>query len=328
VSYFIPIARTARVLQGDLASIAWPSDAIVYADLEPPDLFGEAADANPREVVLQSAAGVKAFWDNNTGRTHVESDVHMKPAASILRALSDVQLAVYGTRLSATFRANDMGEVMDVAHWIEFYYCPFLSLSTGVYVVPRRLHGQIGNGCAINFEFVKLSTQLKVFRDDVRDRALELARDFADMQDARVPRLVLASLYFRQACRLQSSRQVLVPALGISEAVINLAKALNVLFGDSNDEIREGMKLLGFSHEEVESQIVPIMLIRSSMDVAHAVNRRLNTAQVDTLFEYCQRATRNVRAVILKAALSIRDGSYTPKPVDTEAAIIRTRRSY
>lgn len=325
MSYFIPIARTLKPLKGDLSAITWPAASIVRAELQPPDLFGVAEDANPREVVVQGVAGQGLFFDANTGRSFPHSDAHLARARSAFQVLGDVQLTIEGTTLAAYFTAANVDGVHEVAQWIEFYFCAFLSLTSGVYVAPRRIYGSISDVVEFNYELAELRAQTMTLRSDVRDRAFELARDFADIQDDRSPRLIVAALYYRQACRLRSPRQVTVPLLNISEAIMNLAKAIEVLLGGTSDAIRNEAAKLNFTSDEVESQIVPILLVRHQLDIAHAAARRLSPSQLQTLISYCERAKQNVRAVLLKAALMTQNGTYTPRPLEDLESVEREK---
>ena len=60
-----------------------------------------------------------------------------------------------------------------------------------------------------------------------------------------------------------------------------------------------------FSKAEVESQVIPILLVRDELDVAHPVGSRIKSELITVLRQYIARSVTNVRAILLRVARMI-----------------------
>ena len=56
----------------------------------------------------------------------------------------------------------------------------------------------------------------------------------------------------------------------MAESVLNMCKSLEVLFGNSRDTIRGQLSLLGYTTDQIEGDFIPLLVLRSHFDVAHA----------------------------------------------------------
>jgi hypothetical protein len=113
---------------------------------------------------------------------------------------------------------------------------------------------------------------------------------------------MLATLYYQQALRLLSPHEIGTSSVMLqAEMMLNLAKSLEILVGRDRELMRSKCKSLGFTVSQINSQIIPVLLIRDEIDVAHAAGSRLAPELIHVLRQYIARSVANVRVVLLRA---------------------------
>jgi hypothetical protein len=119
-------------------------------------------------------------------------------------------------------------------------------------------------------------------------------------------RRLLGAIYnYRQALRLsqlQLDQIALTP-----ELVLNLTKALEIIFGTRREVVRRKAKILGLIEKEVETLLIPILLIRSELDVAHVATGPLSPKERQIVIDFSSRATAGVGKIldrVVQAALA------------------------
>ena len=108
-------------------------------------------------------------------------------------------------------------------------------------------------------------------------------------------RMVGAVKYFHAACRL--SRVGHTPWEFMGEILLNFCKVLEVLFpptgdGMSRDAARAGLSKLGYSPEEIERYFIPVMLLRSKIDVGHVFLGLFTRLELTALHSYTELVER------------------------------------
>ena len=112
-------------------------------------------------------------------------------------------------------------------------------------------------------------------------------------------------------------------SLAYSEIMLNLAKALEVLAkSDSRESLRAFSRSLGLTSSEIETQVIPIALIRNEVDIAHPVATPATAEQVATYRKYVDRSIENVAAIFQRVFEKItqNDAFLPPIPVVRSAA--------
>lgn len=317
MSYFLPRSRTARVTAGTAESTAWPAHVALEVQLAPQDLFGTATSDDKRSVLKKGGPG-RVYFDNNTGEFWLQSSSRL----SLNKVARDVQgglhCSVEGNNLRIAFTAESWKEVRDVAQLAEHYILSYLTVTTGVYVRPVRISAVVSGTTTVHYELSRPKFLFRVVDTQSVEKSIQRALEYADLWCPSAPRLVLGCLYFQQAARLSSSLETKVPGLNISEIALNIAKSIEILFGD-REKVREGCRQLGFSRDEIESQLVPILLIRNKLDVAHPVGKRMPADLVMALQDYVDRALENTRMLLLRVADAVAKGEIELKPFNEVA---------
>jgi hypothetical protein len=119
--------------------------------------------------------------------------------------------------------------------------------------------------------------------------------------------------YFHTGCRLLSAGFNRFEFM--AEALLNFAKCLQSLFGDSLDKIRTELARLGsFDPQEIEGKIVPALVLRNEFDVAHVSLALLTRKQLKLLHGYTQLAEAAFRDLLRAVLEKIAQGEYALPP--------------
>lgn len=329
MSVFIP--RRRRVVTKEPGSLKWPARATVTGELSPADLFGEGPPC-PRSIIVHDSKGVTGTWNANIGRIEVKSGTFMPPLSLNLsiRGAFDVQFAA--NRVTISFKAQRWEDLDTIAEWVEFYIPAYASVFFHTYVGLEGISGTIEPDIEFRWELDRASFFIPLTNEAVRESTFSEVVGIPFPADAKTIRLLLAALYYQQAERLRSVRESRVSELNTAEILLNLSKSLEVLFG-SRDATREGCAELGFTKEEIESQVIPILLLRSKIDVAHPVARRMPATDVEVLRDYAARAISNVQAVLHRAVRAVTAGRWSPQAIAEDmnkerAELMARMRSY
>jgi hypothetical protein len=237
----------------------------------------------------------------------VESATFLAPLHLELALPNGITIEINEAKLSAHFEASSFDDVLGVVEIIEHHYSAYLSLLAGVYVSIETISGQIDR-TEVTFELTRLSMRSQVTIEARRQEHVVQALSLASLDSARRARMLFAALYYQQAVRLLSPLDVRVPSLNLAEVVVNLTKALEVLFGSKRDSMREGLRSIGLTDAQIEAQVIPLILARNQLDGAHPVGTHVEEELLTVLHHYVERAMTNMRAVLILAAKTMQEG--------------------
>lgn len=114
--------------------------------------------------------------------------------------------------------------------------------------------------------------------------------------------------YLRQARRLTSIQPC--PEPFVSEIVLNLAKAIEILFrGENREALRVRAREWNYDRDEVDQFLIPILILRSSLDVAHPALTQLSPEQRSTVIGFSFEAIRHVEKLLLHVGTSLFAGA-------------------
>jgi hypothetical protein len=334
MSYLLPRARRAVLIRGDLATISFPTPAEVVAQLSPPDVFGAAASVDARAVFKRSAPGQRFHWNANTGEYKLISDQFLNAFILERKLQNGIQLSILKDTWTARFEAVSFDDVMAVVQFLEFCVANYLTLTTDVFISVEKITATINKAIELRYELGNLSFGVQVLDEEGREKFVAKTLEFCALDNSSVPRLSIACLYYQQALRLKSPLEVRVPSLDIAEISLNLAKSLQILFGNRADQVRKGCKQLGYTDDQIESQITPLLIARDTLDIAHSAGRPMPQDLIEVLREYLGRASMNVRSVLLRAAKAIGDGTLSLPDLDStgrkdeKQSLIESLREY
>jgi hypothetical protein len=138
------------------------------------------------------------------------------------------------------------------------------------------------------FRVVTTESMEQAFADACKRMAL--------IEGIRNRRLAAALHYFHAACRLKVA--------GVSdwefmaEAVLNLAKVLQILFGNDMDQVRDGLRGLNYENDEIEHDAIPILVLRNHFDVGHPKLSQLTADQLRVIHRFLEHAEEWMRDLL------------------------------
>jgi len=108
----------------------------------------------------------------------------------------------------------------------------------------------------------------------------------------------MAMYYFRQAERLACIEPERLSLA--AEVILNLTKAIEIIFSTNRSQLRKKAAEWGFESAYIERWIIPLLLIRNTLDVAHVTSGPLTREQRNILSEFTSRAITHVHNLLLR----------------------------
>jgi hypothetical protein len=96
----------------------------------------------------------------------------------------------------------------------------------------------------------------------------------------------------------------------MAESVLNLDKALSIMFGGSHEAVRRELAVLGYAPEQIERQFIPLMILRSKLDVAHPRLAVFKQSQLRVVYQYLVDAPEHFSKLFKLVFQKLEDGEY------------------
>jgi hypothetical protein len=299
MSYLIPGVRTLIVEPKALNTIVWPAEVSVRVTLSPKEIFGSSERSEPRAMGMP---GVETQFTvhGHTGRIAAHSDDFIRPLLYETKLKFGINIEFNHNVFVATCRADSDNHLHILIDRIVFWIPAYLSLFFDTFIGVEEVTGHIAPDFDLAYLITGFAHRLMILDTEQRKVFLDKAFGFVDLPVPPAERLIVATIYFQQALRLVSPHEVHVPLLNISaEVFLNLSKCLETLFGGNRDKVREKCKTIGYSDDQIEEQIIPILVVRNELDIAHPVGTRISSDDIQTLRDYIFRSIENVRSILI-----------------------------
>jgi len=100
---------------------------------------------------------------------------------------------------------------------------------------------------------------------------------------------------------------------------------LEVLFppsgeGKTRDAIRNKLKELGYSEDEIEGHFIPAIALRNEIDVGHVGLCNFKTEQLKIIHSYSENAEESFRKLLVKVLDKVSSGEFQIAPYEVEGA--------
>ncbi len=281
--------RDAKLEHGKLPA-DYPHDAILDIRFGPEDAFGVKCE--PR-IVAARGKSARIKWDANEGVVRIESELIARLTGT--RESEHFKASLNGNSLQLTRRVNSLNEAVNFASSANQCLPAFLSFRFRTYVWIKEFWIQLGDA---RFRFALADTTINFPAATTEENVQRVWSRLDDWSKARPThrRLGGALYYYRQALRLsqlQPDQISLVP-----EVVLNLTKALEIIFGTDRDIARKKARSLGLIDNEIEKVLIPVLLVRSSFDIAHVATGPLSPKERHIIVDFSSRATANVGRIL------------------------------
>jgi hypothetical protein len=239
--------------------------------------------------------------DFNSGRFSVIGGQQPDMTSYAAAMLDDVKITIKGATLAAEFElldADSLGPRLDAFLFV-LPACLTVMLEQACSIVAVR--GYVDN-VEFGYEMLDVPYQLSLTTDESRSEQLDRAFGlFGKLCDEAARRMLASMVYFSRAARLVETGDSRYEFM--AEAILNLAKSLEVLFParqsmESRDAVREGLSRAGVSKADVEAYFIPLLVLRSELDVAHPKLGLPRRDQVESLIKYCGGAIDSLRSLL------------------------------
>lgn len=293
---------------------AFPNSCVVRFHFRPEQPFGASAEGG-RTAKLRSAA--RMLFDTNTGRHWITSADPLQP----------VDVRISAPNREVHFRGNvlEVRETLDSLNRVDEFIAsiyhtipPLLNLSFADPPYVTAVEGEIGS-VPFRWELQDWQASFEVTTEERQEEAIVTAWDrILQLSGLDNNRRILAALhYFYIAVRLD--RVSVTPGEFMAEAILNLAKTLEVLFppsgdGRTRDSVRSGLATLGYSSEEIERSFVPAIALRNEIDVGHVSLALFKRRHLTIIHRYTEEAEQAFRDLLNRVLRAIRDGGFNPPP--------------
>lgn len=183
-------------------------------------------------------------------------------------------LEIGGNILSLALNCEN-GRDFGILVYLAKYLVPAsLSLELWESVFVKRISGTC-EGRPFKLRLATYGNLMSVIRPgDVTKRINRAFENLKTLRLIQSPRLKAALHYYHTACRLTAVGETVWEF--VPEIILNYVKILEVLFGSCNESIRRQLRSLGYDADRIETIFIPILLLRSHFDIAHA---RLSSPQ-------------------------------------------------
>jgi hypothetical protein len=310
-------ARPRVCFRDDGRELTFPNEVHIDISFAPAAGFGGLAPPTRTGVREKNA---RLNYNANAGRTTVGVATPLDEI-TFDGVVGGIQVQLRGTHLALEFPCESRAQLEGVLN--TFHHV--LPLILGItFIDPPTILSTSGRVGDVPFTWQMESSMgsLDFTTNEIQQtRADEAMKrlEFIVAPDNR--RLLAAISYFNRSVRLGCSGATAFEFTG--EVVLNFAKCLEVLFpphGDvqSRDAIRDGLRHLGIDPEDIETWFLPVMLLRSQVDVAHVRLTLFSHEQLRTIQAYSERAEDKFRGMIQTLITAVEDGSLSIEPYDDE----------
>ncbi len=307
--------RTFRVQR----NLDFPNDVELRFVFHPDTAFGNAGAKG--RTWKQSTPGSVRF-NANTGHFRIEPTSGLDEL-DVTYEHSNMVFRLTGNQLTLTSRCNSNRELTELLESV-YYVFPFvLGLCLQQPVVIDRVDGRVGSE-PIAWELKSWQVPILISNQEKQEQRVIEAWDLmAFLSSFGNMRMVGALKYFHAACRL--SRAGHTPWEFMGEILLNFCKVLEVLFPPTGDEMsrdaaRAGLSKLEYSPEEIERYFIPVMLLRSKIDVGHVFLGLFTRLELTALHSYTELVERQWLNMLERIVKRVREDSVFLQPYEISNA--------
>jgi hypothetical protein len=296
--------------------LEFPSRVTVQVRLSPAAAFG-AAEEHSRLVLWSRPA--QFIINANSGRSRVLSEPPLGPL-DVSCKTGDELWQLVGDVLRLEIGCQDQDELNNV-------------LTSIMFLVPAFLNIILADPPIV--ELVEIINAESCFRVEHQEMHIDCLtktpegiqksiRSLFNSESLASERLNAAMCYMHTASRLivagQSDWEFM------PESILNMCKSLQVLFGESMDDVREGLCGLGYPDEAIEGDFIPLMILRSYFDIGHVQLAAPEIGQLQILYSYLMQAENRMKAMLSCATEQLVNGVFRPNDVSEGLRSDRKRK--
>lgn len=285
---------------------SFPSDVRVEMLLGPPTPFGAGVGGGRTAT---RATPAEAEWNPNTDRSTITAASASAPVNVTLRfPESNLMVSVKGPLLmvEATCKSAE-----DLAALVESVYHVFPAILNVTFADPPIVHHVLGTIGQAHFRWQLTETRMTFRPTTTEDQEKSITESLECMLSlfggGKHRRLVAALHYFHVASRLEAAGDS--PWEFMGEVILNLAKTLQALFGDRGEDVKAGLRALGYSAVE-GAPFLTVMELRDTLDSGHIMLSVMQEEQARDLYVFIYGLEARFRALLNRVLDGTRKGTF------------------
>lgn len=284
--------------------LEFPNQVEIEIKMGPPEAFG-TSDGFSRLVLFERE--VRLLWNANTGRIQSRPKPALEPLDVVIETPTQ-RLTVEGDILRYQDSCQDSSELEGILSALQYILPPLLNIGFADPPVALSARGQVGNTKFRWEHDESKGTFTTRTPEGIEQNVIDSFNRLALMSGTTNRRLAAGLHYFYIASRLIVAGNSQWEFM--SESVLNMSKALEILFGGSRDSTREKLSELGYTTEEIEGDFIPLMILRNHFDVSHPRIAVLNQKQLRILYQYLAESENRFRVLFLRLFERLTDETF------------------
>jgi len=295
--------RHFKITEG---TATFPNDVRVEMVLAPPTPFGGTVGGG---LTVTRGSPAHSIWNASTDRHIASSDVPFPPVDVTVHGPEEhLTFTVKGTTLRLSARCQNANHLEGLILSVYHLFPALLNVSFGDPPTALQVTGEIGQA-KFRWELMETRAILRITDAETQEQAIRdawgcLTELFAEGQHRR---LAAALHYFHVACRLRAAGDS--PWEFMGEAVLNLTKSLQALFGQQGDDVKEGLRSLGYSDAEI-APFLTVMELRDALDSGHVMLSVMNEEQAHALYVFLYGREPRFRGLLSRAIEGTRNRTF------------------
>lgn len=249
-------------------------------------------------------------WNANTDKHLSRPNPGFSSVAASLEAFGG-EFHVDGNEIAFQFDAASENDFLGRLQFLVFALPASLSAVLPEPVYVERIEGMIGEE-PFRVEHIRSASPLIVLSDELLTKRVKEGLADLELLATTPGKRVLAALrYAHVARRLLAAGYS--PWEFMAEAILNYSKILEILFGDSRDEQRAGLRAVGILDEEIEARYIPVTLLRDFLDVGHPKLSQLDSERLQGIYQYLLGMDVDFMHLMEKVKNAISSGAWIPR---------------
>jgi len=301
------IQHRGLVLKSGIMPSKFPALVTATITFAPEDAFGVQTVGVRSTAPKDRPAGF--LWNANEGTSQWQVDFIEKVNATFKQGNFEVSLD--GNKLFIVFDTPSLDHAGQVVASANQFLPALLSFHLRVFVWIKKFEVEIGD-TTFNFEIPRSAFGITIATKDHNQKQILTALDEWLGADERYFRILSALYYYRHAKRLAIMEPN--PESMVGEVILNLTKAVEIIFSNNREALRATAKEWGFHEVFIEERIIPLLLIRNELDVAHVTTSPLNPEQRQVITKFTHAALVAVHKLLERISMLARGGKIEIEP--------------
>ena len=288
---------------------SFPNEVQIEIKLSPPTAFGKA---NSPSRTLVKGRAAKLTINANTGRWLALSTPPLEPLEVVIESPTS-KFTLKGENLTYSFHCESIPDLEGTIMAFKWVLPSLINLEFSDPPTVLHVRGSVGK-TKFRWEHRPEEWQIQmrtVEPDNLEKRIAESFEALPLFNGLNNRRLAAALYYFHVGVRLNVCGDS--PWEFMAESILNFSKSLEILFSiseNSKDDIRRELTILGFTQEEIEGDFIPLLILRSFVDVAHPKVAIFKARDLQILYKYLAQSEEKIRRLLKIVLKKVAEGTY------------------